>query len=77
MIVWYEKALKDLQSLPRDVQKRIKSAVEKLPRGDVKPLAGSFKGAYRLRVGQWRVLFFFRGKDIVIFRVKHRKEAYR
>jgi len=74
MIVWYEKALKDLQSLPKDVQERIKSAVEKLPRGDVKPLAGS---AYRLRVGQWRVLFFFRGKDIVIFRVKHRKEAYR
>jgi len=36
MIVWHEKALKDLQSLPKDVQKRIRSVVEKLPRGDIK-----------------------------------------
>jgi len=36
MIVWHEKALKDLQSLSKDVQKRIRSVVEKLPRGDIK-----------------------------------------
>jgi len=50
MIVWHEKALKDLQSLPKDVQERIKSVVKKLPRGDVKPSFTSFLPFYYLHI---------------------------
>ena len=77
MIIWHDNAIKKLKKLPKDVQDRIVSAVEKLPMGNVKALSGSYKGSYRLRVGQWRVLFFYQEKDIVIFAVKHRREAYR
>ena len=77
MIIWYKHALKQLEKLPQNIQKQIKTAVERLPYGDVKALKGSYKGAYRLRVGNWRVLFFYSNDDIVIFGVKHRSKAYR
>jgi mRNA interferase RelE/StbE len=31
---------------------------------------------YRLRVGDWRVLFEIDGQNIVVHEVKHRSEAY-
>ena len=37
---------------------RIKAGIEKLPAGDVKPFKGS-PGTYRLRVGDWRILFSY------------------
>lgn len=76
MIIWHRKAIKDLTSLLGDVQKRIKTAVEKLPRESIKPLTGTLKGTYRLKVAQWHMLFFFQGVDLVIFHIKHRKDAY-
>lgn len=42
-------------------------------------LAKGFEPAlcyYRLRVGDWRVLFEVDGKAIVVHEVKHRSEAY-
>jgi mRNA interferase RelE/StbE len=47
-------------------------------RGDVLKLAGG-SGVYRLRVGNWRVLFTIGddGRTIAISRVLNRREAYR
>lgn len=44
--------------------------------GDVKRLT-NFTPEYRLRVGDYRVLFEVDGDNVVIYRIKHRKEAYR
>jgi mRNA interferase RelE/StbE len=44
--------------------------------GDVKRLT-NYTPEYRLRVGDYRVLFQIEGKTIVIYRVVHRREAYR
>jgi mRNA interferase RelE/StbE len=55
IIVITHGASKILKRLPRNLALRIKAAVEKLPAGDVKRLHG--RDGYRLRVGDWRVLF--------------------
>jgi len=80
MIIWTRKAKKDLMKLPKDLQERILKALRELDRfdrGDVKPLVGDMKGYFRLRVGEWRVLFRYKGQDIEVERVLHRRDAYR
>jgi len=44
--------------------------------GDVKHLT-NFTPEYRLRVGNYRVLFEIEGTSLVIYRIKHRNEAYK
>ena len=44
--------------------------------GDVKRLT-NFTPEYRLRVGDYRVLFEIEGRTVVIYRVLHRKDAYK
>ena len=73
------RALKDLQSLPLRERKRIFARIEKLQHnlaGDVKKLA-NFSPDYRLRVGEYRALFAIEAETVIIYRVMHRKEAYR
>lgn len=43
--------------------------------GDVKRLT-NFSPEYRLRVGDFRVLFEVEEERVIIYRVKHRKDAY-
>jgi mRNA-degrading endonuclease RelE of RelBE toxin-antitoxin system len=45
--------------------------------GDVAPLHGELAGCFRLRVGDYRVLFDLTGGAMRIFGVRHRSEAYR
>ncbi|MFZ3048815.1 MAG: type II toxin-antitoxin system RelE/ParE family toxin [Desulfatirhabdiaceae bacterium] len=44
--------------------------------GDVKQLT-NFTPEYRLRVGDYRVLFEIENKRIIVYRVRHRREVYR
>lgn len=44
--------------------------------GDVKRLT-NFTPEYRLRVGDYRVLFEVEGERVVVYRVRHRREVYR
>ena len=46
-------------------QQRISVAIIALPKGDVKPLRGE-KSAYRLRVGDWRVVYQVIDNEIII-----------
>jgi mRNA interferase RelE/StbE len=71
-------ALKDLQSLPKSAQRRILGKIESLRNelaGDVKRLT-NFTPEYRLRVGNYRVLFEVEEGNVVVYRVLHRKDAY-
>ncbi|WP_336244970.1 type II toxin-antitoxin system RelE family toxin [Richelia sinica] len=43
--------------------------------GDVKRLT-NFTPEYRLRVGDYRVLFELEEQNIIVYRVKHRSKAY-
>lgn len=46
--------------------------------GDVRPLQGDdLGGAFRLRVGDYRVFFTLEGDCLRVAGVRHRSEAYR
>jgi len=63
--------------LAADVRRRIDGHLIELAtsgKGDVKRLKGR-KGS-RLRVGDWRVIFYEEGGAIVIVAVGHRREIY-
>ena len=64
----------DSQSL--DTTIRLKSAIGKLPAGDVKKMKGH-KNKYRLRVGDFRILFERNTKSIVIERIDNRGQVYK
>lgn len=51
-------AVKVINSMDRLTKQRIRAGIEKLPQGDIKPYKGS-PGTYRLRVGDWRILFSY------------------
>lgn len=64
--------------MPAEVQSRVLSKIELMQNnlaGDVKRLT-NYTPEYRLRVGDYRVLFEIEGDVLVIYRVKHRKDAY-
>lgn len=57
---------------------RVLSKIEGLENdlaGDVKRLT-NFTPEYRLRVGDYRVLFELEAERVIIYRIKHRKDAY-
>ncbi|VXD24016.1 Plasmid stabilization system (fragment) [Planktothrix serta PCC 8927] len=61
-----------------ELQKRILAKIEGMQnnlQGDVKRLT-NFTPEYRLRVGDYRVLFAVEEQNLVIYRVKHRSKAY-
>jgi mRNA interferase RelE/StbE len=73
------RAVRDIERLPSQIQARILARIEEMSddlKGDVKPLT-NYTPEYRLRVGDYRVLFEVEEKTIVIYRIRHRREAYR
>ena len=63
-----------LQIANRTVIEKIEALANNLA-GDVKRLT-NFTPEYRLRVGNYRVLFEVEGTKVVIYRVRHRRDAY-
>lgn len=77
-IFFRTQAQKDLQHIHPQEQARIMQKVEALKdnlTGDIKRLT-NFTPEYRLRVGNFRVLFEVPGQMVIICRIKHRREAY-
>jgi len=72
------RATKDLRSINRDDAQRILAKIRAMENdlaGNVKHLT-DFEPQYRLRVGDYRVLFNVENDYITIYRIKHRREAY-
>ncbi len=46
-----------LSGLPPDTKRRVRAAFKALPAGDVKALREDLEGFYRLRVGNYRVVY--------------------
>ena len=71
-------ALTDLEKLPQRVAGQVLRRIALLEnnlQGDIKKLRGD-DSRYRLRCGGYRVLFKLAGSEVLIVRVKHRKDAY-
>ncbi len=73
------RAVKDFEALPFKTQQSILARIEKMSdnlTGDVKRLTDSTP-EYRLRAGDYRILFEVEKDAIVIYRIRHRREVYR
>ncbi len=70
-------AVKVINGMDRPTKQRIKAAIEKIPAGDIRPYKGS-PGTYRLRVGDWRILFSYPEHDIILIeKIGPRGEVYK
>ena len=73
------KAVKDLKVFPKTQVQKIITAINGLEKdlvGDIKRLT-NHTPEYRLRVGNYRVLFEVEDTRVIIYRVLDRKDAYR
>jgi mRNA interferase RelE/StbE len=71
-------ALNDLESLPAKMRQQILKKIDRLEKGlhgDIKRLQQR-DVAYRLRMGDYRILFDVEDEVIVIRRIGHRKSIY-
>lgn len=74
---------RDLERLPAAAQSKILEEVGRLetnplgPPPKIKKLKGKGVGQWRLQVWPYRVRYDVVGQDVVLYRVRHRKEIYR
>jgi len=79
-----KKSIKALLKLPKSIQSNITKRIENLAtdpyagHNDVKKLSGELQ-AYRLRVGDYRVLYRILHDKVIIeiIHIAHRREVYR
>ena len=74
--------LAELLGLDKSVQRQLKRKLDEMHRMELdrfphQALKGEqFKGLYKIRVGDWRLIYRIRGGDIVFITVGHRSEVY-
>ena len=71
---------KDLPKINRNIQKRIKAAIEQrllvAPERYSEPLKRTLKGYRKLRVGDYRIVLKLQNEAILILSICHRKDVY-
>ena len=71
---------KDLPKITEDIKRRIKRAIEskltKSPEEFGEPLRRTLKGYWKLRVGDYRVIYKLEAKLVIILKIGHRREVY-
>ena len=78
-------AQKELEKMDKIWQKKIKKNFQMLSenpaliKNKIKKLKGKYKDYFRLRVGNYRIIFRVEKKKLIILvlRIAHRKEIYR
>jgi len=74
-------AVEELKKIPKEYQKLIKEKLQLLAdnpenlKNNIKALKGG-DGFFRLRVGNYRVIYKIYNEVIIIYHIRHRKSAY-
>jgi mRNA interferase RelE/StbE len=79
-LVYTQRAIRDIQKLDESTKKRIGKSLLKLeedPLRYVEKLTDFRLGAYRFRIGDFRVIFDIEDNEIVVLRIAHRRDIYR
>ena len=79
-----ETAMRQLQNLPANLQKRIKRSLAGLEEDSfrsrakvhIKKLMGPKKIYYRLRIGDYRVVYVIEDKNVKVAKIFHRSAGY-
>ena len=71
---------KDLPRISEDIKQKIGKSIEtkltQAPEEFGEPLRRTLKGYWKLRVGDYRVVYKVSGKTVIILRIGHRREVY-
>lgn len=74
------KAIKQLQKLNKQIASQILDDIKDYFKNPIitktKKLKTPFEGAYRLRLGDYRVIFYEEDELILISKIAHRKDVY-
>lgn len=69
-----------LDTLPRNLLTRMDTAIDTrlavAPTMYGKPLRGSLAGYWKLRVGDYRIIYRITGRSVFVVSIRHRKDAY-
>lgn len=83
-VSYLDEAIKELSRLDKPMQRILKEKIDLLAKSpevlknNIKALKGEYNGKYRLRVGQYRIIYRLEHEiiTITIIRIGHRKEIY-
>lgn len=70
----------DLKHLDKSIAKKILKELEEALSNDPhcgEALSGQFKGLFKLRRGNYRVVYSKTHEGVIILRIRHRSKAYR
>ena len=80
ILVYHPAAARDAAAINADLRRRLGKAVEQRlashPESYGKPLRGSLAGYWSLRVGDYRVVYRIKGREVWIFGVINRRDVY-
>jgi mRNA-degrading endonuclease RelE of RelBE toxin-antitoxin system len=80
MVELSESALRDYAAVPLGMKGRIQAVILRLEKwpavSGAKPLVRELKGHYRIRAGDWRVVFHIRGELVTVDRIDNRRDVY-
>ena len=80
-VEWEKDVLDDLQKIDYPIVKRILNKIswfsQHFDNITPEPLSGDMSGQFKLRVGDWRVVYIIEADAIVIKAVGHRREIYK
>jgi mRNA interferase RelE/StbE len=70
----------DLPKISKTMKRRIKKAIEERlmsePDKYGKPLRKTLKGYWKLRVGNYRIVYKIKGRNVIVLGIIHRKAVY-
>lgn len=73
-------ARQEFNALPLVIQARVRDVFVRLSRwpnvSGAKPLQHAWKRHFRIRVGDFRVVFHFATPDVIVVRIMHRSAVY-
>ena len=79
-LLYHPEVQKDLARFDKKLKKRIKATIENrltvAPQQYGKPLRKTLKGYWKLRVGDYRVVYKIMSKEVWILGIIHRKKVY-
>jgi mRNA interferase RelE/StbE len=74
-------AHKELDSIPKKIQLRIRGAIDLLAVNPFPPNSKKLqgRGGYRIKTGHYRILYSVNGNELIVLvvRIGHRREIYR
>jgi len=79
-IIYTRTAARDISRLEWEIRDRVRKATERCaeaPQNYARKMINPSIGTYRLRAGDYRIIFDLEDDEMIVLRVGHRREIYK